>query len=29
MNLHKKIKSEDLIRFLIDQFDLFIGRIKS
>jgi len=29
MNLHKKIKSKDLIRFLIDQFDLIMGRIKS
>jgi len=28
MNLHKKIKSKYLIRFLIDQFDLIIGSIK-
>jgi hypothetical protein len=28
MNIHKKIKPKDLIRFLIGQFDLIICQIK-
>ena len=28
-NLHKTIKSKDIIRFLIGQFDLIMGQIKS